>query len=131
VKFILDEHLPPVLARSLNILFKGDHDVIALRDKFGLGVTDLEWIPALSGEGRWVVISGDRRITRNKAEYNAFRASNLIGFFLSASVYKSPINNQAARLLILWDDICQLSGRVQGGAMFEIPAKAKIRQLKI
>jgi PIN like domain len=131
VKFILDEHLPPVLARSLDTLFKGEHEVVALRDKFGQGVTDVEWITSLSHEGRWIIISGDRRITRNKAEYNAFRASRLIGFFLSASVYKSPVNKQAARLLILWDDICEVANRVQGGAMFEIPAKAKVRQLKL
>jgi PIN like domain len=123
--------MPPVLARSLDTLFKGEHEVVALRDKFGQGVTDVEWITSLSHEGRWIIISGDRRITRNKAEYNAFRASRLIGFFLSASVYKSPVNKQAARLLILWDDICVVANRVQGGAMFEIPAKAKVRQLKL
>lgn len=129
MKFIFDENLPPALAHSLNVLFKGDHQVFALRDKFGKGVTDIEWITALSGEGGWVVISGDRRITRNKAESNVFRNSNLIGFFLSSGVYKSPIHKQAARLLVLWDDICGLAERVQGGAMFEIRTKAKVSQL--
>jgi hypothetical protein len=131
VKFLFDEHLPPVLARSLAVLFNGEHEVVALRDRFGPGVTDVEWISTLGSEGRWIVISGDRRITRNKTEYNAFRASRLIGFFMSASVYKSPVTRQAARLLFLWDDICGLSDRVQGGAMFEIPNKAKVRQIKI
>lgn len=131
MKFILDEHLPPTLARSLHILFKGEHEVVALRDKFGEGVTDVVWINALSAEGRWIAISGDRRITRNRAEYNAFRNSKLIGFFMSQAVYKSPVTRQAARLLILWDDICALAERVEGGAMFELPAKARIRQLKL
>ena len=40
---------------------------------------------------RWVVISGDRRIRRNRAEYQAFRASNMVGFFLSPSLQKAPI----------------------------------------
>lgn len=131
MKFILDEHLPPTLARSLNLLFKGEHEIVALRDRFGPGVTDIQWITTLNGEGRWIVISGDRRITRNKAEYNAFRNSKLIGFFLSPAVYKSPVTKQAARLLILWDDICTLASTVDGGAMFELPAKARIRQLKL
>jgi hypothetical protein len=131
VKILLDENLSPFLARSLNTLFKGEHEVIALRDKFSKGVTDIAWIGELSAEGRWVIISGDRRITRNKAEYNAFRSSKLIGFFLSSSVYKSKVNKQAARLLLLWDDICELAERVDGGATFEIPGKARIKQLKL
>ncbi len=130
MKFILDEHLSPALARALNELFKGEHEVVGIRAKFGPSVKDLEWIPALSREGHWVVISGDRAISRNRAEYTAFRNSRLVGFFLSAGVYKSPINRQAARLLILWDDICGLASRVEGGAMYEIPTSAKIRQLK-
>lgn len=130
MKFILDEHLPPTLARSLDILFNGEHEVVALRDKFGKGVTDVEWINALSAEGRWITISADRRITRNRAEYSAFRNSKLIGFFMSPAVYKSPISKQAARLLTLWDDMCTIAEPLEGGAMFELPAKARIRQLK-
>ncbi len=69
-------------------------------------------------------------ITKNRSEYNAFRNSRLVGFFLNAGVYKSPITLQAARLLVLWDDMCELASRVEGGAMYEIPVRAKIRQLK-
>ncbi len=130
MKFILDEHLSPALACALNELFKGEHEVVGIRAKFGPGVKDAEWIPALSKEGNWVVISGDRMITKNRSEYNAFRNSRLVGFFLSAGVYKSPITLQAARLLVLWDDMCALASRVDGGAMYEIPVRAKIRQLK-
>ncbi|MCA3560718.1 MAG: hypothetical protein IOC82_06775 [Aestuariivirga sp.] len=80
---------------------------------------------------RWIIISGDRRITRNKAKYNAFRNSKLMGFFLSSAVYKSPVTRQAARLLILRDDICALAGRVDGGAMFELSNRVRIKQLKL
>ncbi len=83
MKVVLDENLAPALARALNALFKGEHTVVHLRDKFGPSVTDQAWIEALSREGQWLVISGDRRITRNRAEYQAFRNSRLTGFFLS------------------------------------------------
>ena len=105
MKILIDENISPFLARSLNALFKDEHEVVSLRDKFGKGVTDVEWITTLSNEGRWITISGDRRITRNKAEFNAFRSSKLIGFFMSQAVYKSPLTRQAARILILWDDM--------------------------
>ena len=103
-----------------------------MRDKFGQGVKDIEWIDALNREGRWIIISADRRITRNRAEYNAFRGSKLIGFFMSRALYKSTLTKQAERLLALWESIVDLTARIKGGAMFELPMKStRIRQLKI
>ncbi len=129
---LVDEHLPPALARALNELFAGEHNIIHLRDRFGPGVTDLQWIDALNREGRWVVISADRRITKNRAEYQAFRNSKLIGFFMSRAVYKAKITKQAERVLALWEAIVDLAARVEGGAMFELPmTTTRIRQLKL
>jgi hypothetical protein len=132
VKILLDEHLPPALARALQALFASEHEIIHLRDKFGPGVTDIEWIETLSREGRWVIISADRRITRNRAEYQVFRRSRLIGFFMSPALYRSKLTKQAERLLALWDGMIELADRVEGGAMFELPMKSTTRfpQLK-
>jgi hypothetical protein len=132
VNILIDENLPPVLARALNELFKNEHTVIHIRERFGPAVKDVEWIQALSREGRWIVISADRRITRNKAEYNVFRASKLIGFFMSRSLFKSKLTKQAERLLAVWDNMIELAERVEGGAMFELPMKSTARfpQLK-
>lgn len=130
MRVLIDENLPPALARSLNALFNGKHEVIHIRDRFGPGVTDVEWITRLSDEGRWIVVSGDRRITRNRAEYNAFRASNLVGFFLSKGLYKSSVVKQMERILALWQTIETQSGIVQGGAIFELPmSSSKIKQM--
>jgi len=93
-------------------------------------VKDVEWIGHLKAEGRWIVISGDRRITKNKAEYNAFRNSNLVGFFLSKGLYKSPIIKQMERILALWQTIETQAAIVQGGAMFELPmTSTRIKQM--
>jgi hypothetical protein len=132
VNILIDEHLSPRLARALAALFHGKHEVVHLRDKFGPAVKDTEWIAALSSEGRWAVISADRRITRNRAEYNAFRNSKLIGFFMAPSIHKAPLTRQMARLLTLWDSIIDLATRVEGGAMFELPGRSqRIKQLKL
>lgn len=131
MNILVDENLPPALAKSLNELFKGQHSIIHLREKFGPGVKDVEWITALGREGRWIIISADRRITKNKAEYHVFRNSKLIGFFLSKGLYKSKLTKQAERLLALWDNIIDLAEIVEGGAMFELPMKSsRIPQLK-
>lgn len=121
MKVIVDENLSPALARALQALFVDRHEITHIRFRFGPGVTDLQWIPELSRDGRWVVLSGDRRIRRNKAEFNAFRASRLIGFFLSAGLYKAPLIKQAERILALWSGIEAFADRAQPGSMFELP----------
>ncbi|MER9319963.1 hypothetical protein NKI31_31625 [Mesorhizobium sp. M0659] len=132
MKALVDENLSPALARSLNALFAGEHEIVHIREKFGPGVKDVAWIGQLSTEGRWIVISGDRRITRNKVEYAVFRSSRLVGFFLSKGLYKAPVVKQMERLLALWSTIEKQSEIVAGGAMFELPIKStRIEQLKV
>ncbi len=131
MKVLIDENLPPALARSLAALFVGRHEIVHLRDRFGPAVTDVEWITALGREGRWVVISGDRRITRNRAELQAFRNSRLIGFFLSRGLHKAKTIKQMERILALWETIETQAGLVQGGAMFELPmTTSQLRQIQ-
>lgn len=130
MKAVIDENLPPALARAPNALFAGEHEIIHMRDKFGPGVTDVDWISHLSAEGRWVIISGDVRITHNRAERSAFRNSRLIGFFLAPALKKSKVTKQMQRLLALWDDIEKIADLVAGGATYELPMSGKIRQLK-
>jgi len=120
------------MARALRELFKGEHEITYLAEKFARNVSDLDWITNLSKDGHWIVISGDRRITRNRAEYQAFRSSNLIGLFLSQGLNKAPVIKQMERVLALWPTILTISTTVQGGAMYELPMKSfKLRQLKI
>lgn len=131
MKVLFDNNLAPALARALNELFVGQHEIIALRDKFPANTADIDWINALNKEGKWVIISGDRRITRNKAEKRAFVSSKLIGFFLSSSLKDAKVTIQMQRILALWDDICLLADRVDGGSLFELQRKSGIRQLRL
>lgn len=130
MKVIIDENLSPALARALNALFDGEHQVFHIRDKFGPSVKDVDWIGSLSAEGRWIIISGDTNIARKKAEQAAFRNSRLIGFFLAHALNASKVTKQMQRLLALWEDIETVAVRVAGGAMYELPIKGKIRQLR-
>jgi len=132
VRFFFDHNMSPAMARAFAQLFLRQHEVTFLAERFRRDVTDVEWISELSREGQWVVLSGDRRITRNHAEYQTFRNSNLIGLFLSHGLYKAPVTKQMERILALWPTIETVCRTVQGGAMFEIPIKStKLRQLKL
>jgi PIN like domain len=123
VKVFVDHNISPRVARALAALFAGEHECVALRDKFRNNITDIDWIASLSNEDRWVVISGDRRIRRNKAEYRAFRKSRLIGFFLSKGLQKASVVKQTERILAQWNAIENQFASVQGGAIFELQMK--------
>jgi hypothetical protein len=128
---MVDENLPPALANALAALFVGVHEVTHIRHHFGAGVKDIQWIGELSRDGRWAVISGDRRITRVRAEYQAFRDSRLVGFFLARGLYKATLIKQTERILALWPSIEQSMSIVEGGAMFELRmSSSRLSQIK-
>lgn len=131
MKVFFDHNMSPALARATRELFLGLHEITLLREKFRSDATDIEWIEGLSREGRWLVISEDRRITRNRAEYAAFRASRLVGIFLAPAVHKAPVVKKMERILGVWPGLEALSATVEGGAMFELPISGtRLRQLK-
>ncbi|MGE0008613.1 MAG: hypothetical protein AB7S92_23920 [Parvibaculaceae bacterium] len=132
MKVIFDHNLSPRLARALHAFFSGEHEIISLRDRFDSSIKDVDLIRALSSEGNWVFVSGDRRITRNKAEREAFRNSRLIGLFMSSGLYKAREIKKLERLLALWETIEKAVSIVQPGAMFELPMKAvQLKQIKL
>jgi PIN like domain len=116
LKLLVDENLPPVIARSLQALFLGMHEIIALRDKFNApNVTDLEWIKALGSEGNWAVLTADVRIAKNKVERDAFLSNSIVGFVMAPAVRKRPLTQQMARILTIWPDIEKQSQMVSNG----------------
>ncbi len=131
MKVIVDHNISPKVARALGEMFKDLHEVHALKDKFAPDTRDVDWIRSLSQEGGWVLISGDRRISRNKTEYNAFRSSNLVGFFLAPSLQKAGPIKQLERILAQWTIIERQVALVKGGGMFELQMKGQqLSQLK-
>lgn len=129
MKVAVDENLPPKLARSLAALFEGEHKIIHIREKYK-GFDDQDWIIELSKEGNWIVISGDIKISKKKAQIAAFRSSKLIGFFICPALMKLKITKQMQRILALWEDIENLQNTVRVGSMFELPMSGKVRPLK-
>lgn len=131
MKLLFDNNMSPHIARGLDKLFNGAHQIIALRDYFGRAdLSDVEWISRLGKEGGWCVVSEDVRITRNRIERDAFLAARLIGFFLAPAVRKAPTHIKTARLLFLWDHLQSISDSVESG-LFEVPIRGtKLRQLK-
>src|SRR3546814_13486053 len=86
----------------LTTLFRsGEHHVVHIRDKFGTGsLPDAEWIERLGKEGGWSVLSGDRRIAKQKPSRELFLRAGLIGFFPLPAVMQLKLHGMTARILL-------------------------------
>ena len=49
MKVLVDENLPPALARSLQALFVRKHEIVHIRDRIGPGAKDGQWIGMKGG----------------------------------------------------------------------------------
>lgn len=122
MKLLVDHNLPPRLGLALNEIFKPEHTIIALRDKFGRSdLKDEEWIPRLGKEGGWAVLSADMNIARKKPSRDLFVGAGLVGFFFSPAMQKWPLHRQAARVLTIWPQLISHMSTTANG-VFEVPA---------
>ena len=133
MKLLVDNNISPAIAEAIGLLVRTDgHDVVALRTKFERGdLADTEWIATLAQEGGWSVLSGDVRITKRKAEKEAWRATKLKGFFLAPGWASYSNVERAWRLLRWWPKLVEAEQLVGPGAIFQLPinASSKLTQL--
>lgn len=123
---MVDNDLPPRLARALHAIFEADGDsIIALREKFGRGnLKDHEWITELGRESGWAVLSADMRIAKQRPSRELFIGAGLVGFFFPPSLQKAELYKQAARVIILWPAIRD-QVRLNANGCFEMPASGQ------
>lgn len=86
----IDENLPPQLAKGLHILQeplnskeKEPIQILSIKDKFGQGAKDEEWIP-LAGEEGAIIITQDYRIQTTRHQSQLYREHGLGIFFFTA-----------------------------------------------
>lgn len=102
MRVFFDNCTSPVLATTLDGFIQHlGHEAHHIRTlSCGPDASDLEWMDMLRRNGdEWIVITGDGRIQRNKAERAAFRQAALKGFVLAPSYQKTPLNQTAATLI--------------------------------
>lgn len=125
MKFLLDNNLPPKLARAIHQLVEGEgHSVVALRDRFSADAVDEEWIRLLDREGDWVVISRDRyskRMTSGAVERELLRGSSLVVFVLDKGWRAFHDWELAWRLIRWWPTLQQTAMTIEGGVGYRVP----------
>ena len=131
MKFFFDNTMPPKVVEALKIL-DSDNKIPHLKERFPADTIDAIWISALSGEGDWVIISGDVRITRNHGERAAWLESKLLAFFLAKGWTSQPLWDQAWRFIKWWPRIVEQASRIKPPAGFIVPLKdSKLEQVRI
>lgn len=106
VKVLFDHNMPPSIAHALHILIRTEgHEAWALRDRFPTDISDQQYFMELGRDGGWVVISKDVANAKRPPERAAILRSGVLAFYLSPSVQKLRVNEQAATILWQWDKI--------------------------
>jgi hypothetical protein len=75
MRFFFDRNMPPQLARMVDALER-EHTGRSYDDddRFTDTTPDVDWIKALAADDPpWVIVSGDGRILKNKAELSALK----------------------------------------------------------
>jgi hypothetical protein len=132
VKLLFDQNLSPKVARAINELIRDDRSqAIPLRDKFSMDTADTVWIAELGKEAGWAVISGDRAITKNKAERAAWLETDLVGFFLEPAFASLDPMQQTWRLIRWLPTLEKQLTIIHGPALFALPinSTSRLRQL--
>jgi len=126
VKFFLDNCIAPVYAKVLNILAERQgYPIVHLRDKFPASTKDPEWIRVLAEEREWIIVSGDPRISRGKAERQAWQESRLTAFFFGDGWASRSYWHQAEDIVRWWPRIVLEAAKAPQGKGFLIPLKGK------
>jgi PIN like domain len=122
LKLLLDHNLSPRLAKALDALFV-EYQIVALRDKFSVDVTDVDWIMALDREGGWAVLTKDIRIRQRPHERAALDRSRIVYFFMGGAWRKFTVEETAVRLIRLIPKMAAQTDLADRGR-FELPINA-------
>jgi hypothetical protein len=121
VKVLFDHNMPPIIARALHVLVSPEgHQAHALREKFPLDISDIEYFTALGKDEEWIVISKDVANAKRAPERAAILRSGVLAFYLSPSVQKLRVTEQAATILWQWDKLVAQRANNRNG-LFLIP----------
>ena len=126
MRFFVDNCISPNLVEGIRVLAKLQrYEITYLREKFPEDTGDVEWLDVLSEEGDWVIVSGDPRISRAKAERAAWHESGLTAFFFAARFSRKKYWKQAEVLVRWWPRIVLEARSAVPGSGYVMPLEGK------
>lgn len=132
---LFDNCTSPVMARTLNgFVSCFGHAAVHIRDLPLTHPSDVQRIDFLRADGRdWLLITGDDRIRRNRAERLAFRQAQLRGVVLASAYQKTPMHRCCAVIVHQWPTLLETVKRFEPPILFEmsINFSGKLKQLSV
>jgi hypothetical protein len=130
MRFFFDRCAPIGIARMVRAI-EGDELLIRHHDedkRFSDKTTDIEWMKAIRDDGdpTWVVISGDGRILKNKAERLVLDEVGLRFFCLDGAWPRMQIYEYAWKFMKVWPNIIERAGQKKG-RIFRIGTGAALK----
>jgi uncharacterized protein with PIN domain len=120
--FFFDNTFPPQIAEILRIL---GVDACHLQDKFPANTDDVDWLPEIGTNG-WVVVTGDRGISKKPAERKVLEEANVVSVFMAKGFTTKPIFELVSLFIRWWPEIERAVGRVKPGTALEVNPNGKV-----
>ncbi len=128
MRFFFDENFSPKLVRGLSSIASHEQDeAVPLRDKFPNGISDEEYVEALSSEGNWVIATMDGHIANKPHIVNAWKAAGLIALMFRNSWSRLEFWTLAWRLLKAWPDLRAMTYDARPGSIVRVPITGRPR----
>jgi hypothetical protein len=122
VTFFFDNTFPPQLVQILTVLGVDAHH---LQDEFPPETADVDWLPAVGKRG-WIVVTGDRRISKKPPERKALEEANVIAIFMAKGFTSKQKFDLVASFIKWWPDIDRAVKRVKPGTSLEVGVNGKV-----
>lgn len=110
---LLDENMPPQIARALNLIQEALNQkngtqvsVVSIVDQFERGIADEEWIPSSSGN---VILTQDYRIQTTRHQKLLYEQHGLGMIFLKAGKKGLSFMEMTKLLVKHWEEIVSVA----------------------
>lgn len=126
MRFFFDNCVSVKFVRALSILAQiQEYELVHLTERFAPDTSDEEWIRRLANDRDWVIISGDPRISRGRAQRRAWQESGLTAFFFADGWASRGFWKQAESLVHWWPQIVLRAREATAGTGYLIPLSGK------
>lgn len=123
--FFFDNTFPRQLVEILKLLKVDAHH---LQEDFPANTLDVDWIPEIGKRG-WVVVTGDRGISRKPAERKALEEAKTISVFMAKGFTSKSIFDLVSSVIKWWPEIDRQVARVRPGTSIQVTINGKVEML--
>lgn len=135
-KIYIDENLPAQLAKGLNELQQPQNkkegvifEVLSIKEVFGQGEQDEDWIPKIGAENG-IVITQDFRIQSQKHQRELYRSNGVGILFLNPPSNKGFVYwDMVKKLVSEWENIKQIVRKNKTPFAYKASAKSRFESM--